>query len=370
MATTEHDVKLIGKGTNGETAVHFPITRLGNIQPTAAVKESPAAADFLPLIDSAAAGQMKKTLLSAVKGKRTARFVVGTTAAGWTQADCDYLCDGDADEAEINAAVQALPATGGEIILLDGTYHLADSIIIEKDGVTLTGNGSATILKRMFAGTSVAVSLLYISSSYNTIQKLRIDGNKASFVGYGIYLNTASHTTITDCFITNCSKNCIQVKGASYNIIQQNTFEDNASNGIYGTGATYNIIKDNFFVTMENNCIYLFTASNSNSIVGNYFISGKIGISLTSSDKNRISGNIGIDNTIGIAISTTNHTVIIGNTFLRGSGLPEDYDSTQATIKLQNTSNNYCLIAYNNIPGKDCSGAGGTGNTIADNKFE
>ena len=26
--------------------------------------------------------------------KKTARFVIGTSTAGWTAADCDYLCDG------------------------------------------------------------------------------------------------------------------------------------------------------------------------------------------------------------------------------------------------------------------------------------
>ena len=44
--------------------------------------------------------------------KRTARFVVGTSTAGWTAADCDYLCDGTADQTEINAAITALPCNG------------------------------------------------------------------------------------------------------------------------------------------------------------------------------------------------------------------------------------------------------------------
>ncbi|HQE50542.1 MAG TPA: hypothetical protein PKV93_14465, partial [Fervidobacterium sp.] len=26
--------------------------------------------------------------------KKTARFVIGTSTAGWTEKDCDYLCDG------------------------------------------------------------------------------------------------------------------------------------------------------------------------------------------------------------------------------------------------------------------------------------
>lgn len=58
-------------------------------------------------------------------GKRVFRFVIGTSAAGWTAADCDYLCDGTADNVEIQAAINDLPEEGGTIWFLDGTYQLA-----------------------------------------------------------------------------------------------------------------------------------------------------------------------------------------------------------------------------------------------------
>ncbi len=53
-------------------------------------------------------------------GKKPCRFVVGSTGAGYTADDVDYLCDGTADEVEINAAIAALPENGGEVRLLDG----------------------------------------------------------------------------------------------------------------------------------------------------------------------------------------------------------------------------------------------------------
>lgn len=49
---------------------------------------------------------------------KTCRFVVGTSTAGWTAADCDYLCDGTDDQVEINAAIQALPSAGGKLLFL------------------------------------------------------------------------------------------------------------------------------------------------------------------------------------------------------------------------------------------------------------
>ena len=48
--------------------------------------------------------------------KNVARFVVGTSTAGWTSADCDYLCDGTDDQTEINNAITATCETGGEIV--------------------------------------------------------------------------------------------------------------------------------------------------------------------------------------------------------------------------------------------------------------
>ncbi len=79
-----------------------------------------------------------------VSGKRTCRVTVGTSTAGWTEADCDYLCDGTDDQVEINLAA----ADGNrEIVLLDGTYKITGQIKV-KYGTVLRGNGPGTILCR------------------------------------------------------------------------------------------------------------------------------------------------------------------------------------------------------------------------------
>lgn len=53
-----------------------------------------------------------------------------------TQAD--YICDGTADDVQIQAAINALPATGGEIVLHGLTFN-ATSRITMKSNVVLTG---------------------------------------------------------------------------------------------------------------------------------------------------------------------------------------------------------------------------------------
>lgn len=82
-------------------------------------------------------------------GKRTVRAIVGTSTAGWTAADCDYLCDGTADDVEINAALTAAyQAGGGEVHILAGSYNLTATISVQHN-VRLRGDGmKATRLLR------------------------------------------------------------------------------------------------------------------------------------------------------------------------------------------------------------------------------
>ena len=65
MAIIERDVLLMGKD-GGHQTMDFPITRLGNVEDTADVKEAPAAGDYLPIVDSEDGGQMKKTTVAAL----------------------------------------------------------------------------------------------------------------------------------------------------------------------------------------------------------------------------------------------------------------------------------------------------------------
>lgn len=65
MAVMERDVLLMGKDGDRQT-MDFPITRLGNVEDTADVKDFPVAGDYLPIVDSKDGGQMKKTTVAAL----------------------------------------------------------------------------------------------------------------------------------------------------------------------------------------------------------------------------------------------------------------------------------------------------------------
>lgn len=79
-------------------------------------------------------------------GARFATFVVAaadTTAEG--QAGADYVCDGTADDVEIQAAIDACPV-GGTVVLLEGTFKLAAAIELD-DWITLQGQEGATTIR-------------------------------------------------------------------------------------------------------------------------------------------------------------------------------------------------------------------------------
>jgi hypothetical protein len=60
---------------------------------------------------------------------------------------CDYVADGTADDVQIQAAINALPAAGGTVVLSEGTFHVQTSNTINLvSNATLKGQGRSTIL--------------------------------------------------------------------------------------------------------------------------------------------------------------------------------------------------------------------------------
>ena len=119
MSVLERDVVLTGKD-GGQNTIDFPITRLGNLEDSAEVKESPAEGDYLPLVDGTDGGQMKKTPVSAVLGPAAAALAAAeaaqsaadnaaSAAAGAVQAaqEAKDATEGRATMEQVNAAIAA-----------------------------------------------------------------------------------------------------------------------------------------------------------------------------------------------------------------------------------------------------------------------
>lgn len=177
-------------------------------------------------------------------GKRYATVVVGTSTAGWTTADCDFLCDGTDDQVEINAAIASLTLSNslsdhiGEVLLLDGTYNLTDSITPIKSATIRGTNKSGVILKRMTLNGEGTTKILITLEQDSVIENISYDGNKALF--------TSGGSDVSELLVGN---------GGVVNNVK---FSDCINNAIYAEPLTagYVVIDNCSFFSVEGNCVY------------------------------------------------------------------------------------------------------------------
>lgn len=340
-------------------------------------------------------------------GKRTARFSIGTSTNGWTANDCDYLCDGTDDQVEINAAIQALPSGGGEIVILDGTYNISATILVNRDNVSLIGNGRNTQLKRNWNSNNDE-GIVTLNADYCSIKEIYFYGTSSTSYNHNIYVKYSNYCIINNNYIYS-GPSCILLTNSQYNTISSNNcpgynkiilintssfniIGDNIVNQIEtNTNSNFNIISNNKSIGSSSAIIIL---SANNTITGNNFSNGSTGIRLwDNATNNLVSGNTFCNNNYGISLSNhsnnntvignicndnnregitcylTSNNTIVGNSCFRGTGTSSDYTSRQYTIYINSNSNNN-LFACNNLLGKNYTTNGtSTNNTFANNKY-
>ncbi len=212
----------------------------------------------------------------------------------------DYVCDGTADQAEINTAITDLPATGGKIQLLEGTYTLSNTITILKNNVMLSGCGWGTVLY-LVAGANtclITVGDYSVTCSGVEIRDMEIDGNNANQTSWdrGVFFyRNVTKSRIHNLHIKNCRDGIYFYVDCTYNEISDCVLEQ--------TGAfacTYGI---GFYSGCDNNIIC------RNKILGHL-----LGIGIYLSDCNVLSGNICNNNKfIGIRMLNSERSLLVGN---------------------------------------------------------
>lgn len=327
-------------------------------------------------------------------GKRTARFSIGTSTNGWTANDCDYLCDGTDDQVEINAAIQALPSGGGEIVILDGTYNISATIDISIDNVTLNGNGSNTVLVRQwdsyFGGSATSTFPLIYCNSKCEIINLSINGNNYfNMNNYGIYINLdKAKCKIENCFLIN-NYYGIYVEGATaqssistyYFYIINNYFENNQRDIHIVFSAVHGKILNNFFnhnllgFNIGYSSILLNSGGNTSGVYNpdyiiisnNEFIEGGISSNCnytifsnnifteTNGDAIQINGYYGSTGYYGY------NNIIIGNIIIA-----KDTQTILGGIRLQDSSQ-YNLVTNNQLVNGARISNNGTNNIVDNN---
>lgn len=166
-------------------------------------------------------------------GKPYATIVIA--ASNSTAADAasaDYVCDGTADDVELNSAIAAC-TVGGRIILLEGTYEISAEVDIDVADITVEGQGEGTVLQ-VPATASTTYNVLDSTVAGVRIANLQIDGNKAAAGGSQTGIRTTGDRNIIEnIYILNMENRGINVNGADDLIVRKCIIKDPDSASIY-----------------------------------------------------------------------------------------------------------------------------------------
>lgn len=326
-------------------------------------------------------GLLKSTVLI-VSNDAPAAVKIAAMLARIFFGDRIQICNGVNDHLEIQAGVDALPAAGGEIYLLEGTYYCEVTINLDSYQ-TFRGCGRSTILTTTTdtltflsaaggAGTELtgitvedikidggadlgdlAISFVYVD--YSTVQNVYIE-TMTSFLGgngVGIFFDHADWNTIRGCTIYDSKWAAIYLDTCNSGIVTENICDTGGENGIY--------VYDSIEGTVSNNELYRFdlygiycdftpsinvsdNTANWNSGYG-FYMSGCTYLDLV--------GNEACWNGYeGINCDWQDHALIANNYAVGNS---QDTTNTYDDIRLNNDSN-YCYVVGN------CCRAGGLAN--------
>lgn len=258
-------------------------------------------------------------------GKKYATVVVGTSTAGYTADQVDFLCDGVDDQVEINAALQRTVVSSDAITVvyvLPGTYNLSQTVEFPTASsgsnyqCILSGSGrKSTKFVSTVAPTSGLSTDGTNSSSMNNSCAISMPTNSCSIMNIGLSSDTAPWL--------------IKLQGSSNDslcAILQNMQLSSSLNGI-GTYRMYNLkIQDTSII-----CSGVGIASFSNGrnvLVDNCVIDSFESVGVIASARPFIlqnsyitgQGNEAVSSTIGVDV-TGYEAIVTGNYINSGTGI-------------------------------------------------
>ena len=263
--------------------------------------------------------------------------VAASDASNSSKGRADYLCDGTADEVQIQAAIDALPTIGGRVVLSEGTFTLAAAVQVSTDTMVV-GQGYSTNIDHVaalqFAFTDdgaaspddvVVSDIRFVAAGSRSAEPIGID--------LGV-TDGASNVIIKNCWFDNyvyASGTPSGVRGKYDGLKVINCHFNSAS----GTGNSYlvylsdggeNILIDGctFLTSYAGNCIYAYGQTRGR-IIGNRIEGTTLtplieGIDLEECAEFTIVANsfynLSVDGIlIGGNVSGSSEVIVSGNTF-------------------------------------------------------
>lgn len=322
-------------------------------------------------------------------GRGATYVVAASDSPAHVKAQADYVADGTADNVEIQAAIDALPAGGGTVLLTEGTFTIANGgSIYVRSYLTLEGMGKSTVLTLVNGANATPVITNTIDTAYTqvTVTNLRIEGNSASTTGAvnGIYFNNGvSKFHLKNTYIRDTRQHLVHLYRTSPDFIfEDNYFESTMSwMGVYIDNSSNNgvIIGNNFKNTfiMVDACKYL-------NITGNYF-DGSLGAAVMmfqrAATDNSITNNVirpgaGV---YGLYLNGINYGAnndldgyFIANNWIEGGSgglvLGRNPPPSEPVVRNMITNNYISTSAFGITLGAGAATGGSTNNTITGNK--
>jgi len=245
---------------------------------------------------------------------RTATIVVAASDSVDTSS-ADYVCDGTADDVQIQAALSAVPATGGRVLLLEGTYNISAQMTIASSGTTISGQGAGTILKT--SGSMNSGYCFYATGKDNiTIENMKITLTADLYPDGTIWLDGSDKSTIRGCWLNF---------GASFQV--------------YLTGSS-DVTVINCYIADSDTLIRAISCAGGR-IVGNYLYDALVGMQIKDSLSFTVSANT-IDEVgdEGLLIDNTGRSAFVGNVVTNSSsGGLVNVNSPDRVTEVANTLN-------------------------------
>jgi len=191
----------------------------------------------------------------------------------------DYICDGVADDEEINAAVAALPSSGGSVVLSEGNFSLSGNVLLRDNtefyaqgystliscgsyairNISQAGSGNYNIMVRNlraigsdggavinFNRVGVNLSSSGAGSIGGIIESVYADDDRGGVFG-GVYLDYCNHIIISNCIFAGGGDAITLNNSCCYNQVTTNRILIPRDNGIKMARHTHhNIIANNY----------------------------------------------------------------------------------------------------------------------------
>jgi hypothetical protein len=223
-----------------------------------------------------------------IQGTNRRHSVVVVGSSGYSE-DVDFKCNGEADQEQINAAIDYLKNTygGGEVLLTEGTFVINGPILLTSF-ITLEGVGARTVISR--TGTNFGI---YMSGGDGSeivqarIRKLKI--TQTDNAGYALVrMEYADQCVVADCYFDDPFYQSLYADHCDDFLISNNFFIKQtqrpiqvwyssgiiSGNNIYGgsakSSATEYIISlyDNAYLSIINNVLHDFSIDMAGGSIG------------------------------------------------------------------------------------------------------